>query len=244
MPILAGALTFVAVWMWCEDRGRALARLGERPRDTNGLRVSRRPLIEDPFRRSVLAVAACAMVGWALHGPVAGVIFAPAGLGLSWWLGTLEPPSVTREREEVSRDLPLAVDLLAACAAVGLSVDRSLAQVSRAVGGALARRFDVMAARLQLGADPVAEWSRLCQDELLAPLGRTMMRSHESGAPVVDGLTRLALDRRRERRTQTQLRARSVGVKAAGPLAACFLPAFMLVGVVPTIAGAFSHLVL
>ncbi len=33
-------------------------------------------------------------------------------------------------------------------------------------------------------------------------------------------------------------------MKAAGPLAACFLPAFMLIGVVPTIAGAFSNLVL
>ena len=70
------------------------------------------------------------------------------------------------------------------------------------------------------------------------------MRTAESGAPLVEGLSRLAADRRRERRTQTQLRARSVGVKAAGPLAACFLPAFMLIGVVPTIAGAFSNLVL
>ncbi len=69
-----------------------------------------------------------------------------------------------------------------------------------------------------------------------------MERSTESGAPLADGLTRLAEDCRRERRTETQLRARKVGVKAAGPLAACFLPAFMLVGVVPTVAGSFQRL--
>ncbi len=71
-----------------------------------------------------------------------------------------------------------------------------------------------------------------------------MLRALESGAPLADGLTRLAADRRRERNTQVQRRARTVGVKAAGPLAACFLPAFMLIGVVPTIAGAFSRLLL
>ncbi|MEP6665180.1 MAG: type II secretion system F family protein [Nocardioidaceae bacterium] len=245
MTSVAGVLAFAAVWLWCEPRcGRTLDRLELRTPEANDGNRPQRSVIEDPVSRTVLAVTACAVLGWIFLGPVAASICAPAGLGLSWWLGTLEPPSVTREREEVARDLPLAVDLLAACAHVGLSVEQSLSQVSRAVGGALARRFDAMTARLQLGADPVAEWSRLGQDGLLAPLGRTMIRSHESGAPVVEGLTRLAIDRRRERRTQTELRARSVGVKAAGPLAACFLPAFMLIGVVPTIAGAFSHLVL
>ena len=36
------------------------------------------------------------------------------------------------------------------------------------------------------------------------------------------------------------MRARTVGVKAAGPLAACSSPAFMLIGVLPTIAGGFD----
>jgi hypothetical protein len=41
-----------------------------------------------------------------------------------------------------------------------------------------------------------------------------------------------------------QKRARTVGVRAAGPLGLCFLPAFMLVGIVPTVVGGFAHLVL
>ncbi|MGH3449042.1 MAG: type II secretion system F family protein, partial [Nocardioidaceae bacterium] len=137
-----------------------------------------------------------------------------------------------------------AVDLMAACAVVGRPPEQSLQVVSTAVGGALAARLDGMSARLSLGADPATEWARLADDEQLAPLGRTMRRTLESGAPLVDGLSRLAEDRRRERRTQTQLRARSVGVKAAGPLAVCFLPAFMVIGVIPTVVGAFQSLVL
>ena len=167
-----------------------------------------------------------------------------AGCALSWWISRLESPSQAREREEIARDLPLAADLLAACVQVGRPVDDGLRLVSRAVGGALGSRLDTLTARLALGSDPLSEWRRATTDGQLGVLARTMVRTLESGAPIGDALTRLAEDRRRERRTQTQLRARNVGVKAAGPLAACFLPAFMLIGIVPTIAGAFTHLVL
>jgi tight adherence protein B len=40
------------------------------------------------------------------------------------------------------------------------------------------------------------------------------------------------------------VRARQVGVLAAGPLGLCFLPAFMLIGVVPTVVGTFTDLIL
>ena len=175
-------------------------------------------------------------------GAIGAAAGAVAGVGLSVWVGRLEPAAVTRAREEIRRDLPLAVDLLAACSSVGRSVQEALPAVSHAVGGALGARLDEIVTRLSLGADPAAEWARLALDPGLAQLGRTMQRSTESGAPLAAGLSRLAEDCRRERRTETQLRARKVGVKAAGPLAACFLPAFMLVGVVPTVAGSFQRL--
>jgi hypothetical protein len=38
-------------------------------------------------------------------------------------------------------------------------------------------------------------------------------------------------------------RARAVGVKAALPLGVCLLPAFVLVGVVPLVAGSVTVLV-
>ena len=183
-------------------------------------------------------------MGWALGGgflAVAGLLIGVVG---SQWIGRLESAGAARDREALSRDLPLAVDLLAACAAVGQPVDGALAVVAQAVGGPLGQRFEALLARLSLGADPHAEWGALVGDAQLGALARTMMRSLQSGAPLANGLSRLAEDSRRERRTSSQARARSVGVKAAGPLAACFLPAFMLIGVVPTVAGAFSSLVL
>lgn len=254
MSALVALLAFTAMWCLLPPRHPVLHRISDLPHPESHTgqlapvehaREHNRPasLIEDERRRFVICAIACASLGWLLGGLLAGIAGIPCGVLLSWWVGRLETPSAARARKQIMRDLPLAVDLLAACAYVGRPVDSSLGIVSRAVGGALADKLQPIMARLALGADPLTEWRRVAADPTLAPLARTMARTLESGAPLAVGLSRLAADRRRERRTATQLVARNVGVKAAGPLAACFLPAFMLIGVVPTIAGAFTNLI-
>ncbi|MBA2561010.1 MAG: type II secretion system F family protein [Propionibacteriales bacterium] len=245
MFVVFGAAVFVLAWCLTPNAGgSALDRLRDNDGRARPLSRFTRLSVDDPRQRSLTCAAAGTALGWVIGGWALALGGLAAGLALSWWIGRLESPATVRAKEEISRDLPLAADLLAACATVGRPVEESLQLVSASVGGALAVRLDAIMARLALGADPLAEWRRAGADPQLASLGRAMARTLESGAPLVDGLTRLAEDRRRERRTQTQLRARNVAVKAAGPLAACFLPAFMLIGVVPTIAGGFSNLVL
>lgn len=201
-------------------------------------------LIGNARRRTRVCVLASTAAGWAVGGPVGAAVGVLAGVALTAWLDRVESPEAARSREEMSRDLPLAIDLLAACAAVGQPGAHALSVTYQAIGGPLGQRFDGLQARLAMGADPLTEWTRVGEDPQLAPLARTMVRTLQSGAPVTSGLTRLADDIRRDRRTQSQLKARNVGVKAAGPLALCFLPAFMAVGVVPTVAGAFQNLLM
>jgi pilus assembly protein TadC len=92
-----------------------------------------------------------------------------------------------------------------------------------------------------IGDDPAAGWATMVERPELTPLARTMARAMVSGAPVSATLRRLAEDQRRDRRWANERRARSVGVRAAAPLAACFLPAFLVVGVVPTVVGAVGR---
>ena len=132
---------------------------GERAAPRRGL--SGGSLVEAAVPRAILCATSLMLLGWVLVGPVGGLGGAPAGVVLSVWLGRLESPTAARAREEVNRDLPLAVDLLAACASVGRAPQDSLVVVSRAVGGALATRLDEITARINLGADPVTEWGRL-----------------------------------------------------------------------------------
>jgi Flp pilus assembly protein TadB len=181
-------------------------------------------------------------VGLAVAGPLGVAAGAAFGLLLARWISRLEPAAVMRARERLIGDLPMAADLLGACCAVGRSPEQALLVVGRAVGGPLGGRFDEVTARLALGGDPLAEWEKLSAHPELGPLGRVLRRCAETGAPLADSLFLLAIDRRRDLRLQRQTKARNVGVRAAGPLALCFLPAFMLIGVVPTVAGAFQHL--
>jgi Flp pilus assembly protein TadB len=240
--LVAALLIFAGVWLGGPRHGRCRLRTAQRGLAKRPRRVPLVGAVADFRVRAAVCALGSALAGEALAGPYAGALGGLGGVALAWWLGRLESPEAARTREQIAHDLPLAIDLLSACVAVGRPTDSALEVVSVAVGGPLADRFDGVRARLALGADPGGEWARLGAEAQLAPLARTMARALESGAPIVSGLGRLAEDTRRERRTDLQLRARSVGVKAAGPLALCFLPAFMLIGVVPTVAGAFSRL--
>jgi pilus assembly protein TadC len=46
---------------------------------------------------------------------------------------------------------------------------------------------------------------------------------------------------RERRRAALQQAARAVGVRSVLPLTTCFLPAFLLLGIVPTVASAVLH---
>jgi len=230
--------------VWCMSGGAADARLRQDRVDSPGPRLTARLPVENVRGRLAVCAVSCMAIGWVVEGAFGALFGLPLGSLVGWGIGRLSSTQDGRAQAEIERDLPLAADLLAACAAVGRPIEEALRLVSASVGGELGDRLGAVYARLALGADPLNEWQRAASDRQIAPLAKALIRSLESGAPLASGLTRLADDCRRERRTRTQLRARNVGVQAAGPLALCFLPAFMLIGVVPTVAGAFADLVL
>lgn len=166
-----------------------------------------------------------------------GVLGVPAGLaaGAATWTAAtrVEPPAVRRRRDEVRRDLPHVVTLLAAALRSGLDPAAAIGLVCRALPGPAAARLDATAARLRLGGDVAAAWAGLAHDPELAPLGRTLARAHRTGAPVVAAVDRLAADLAAHARSEVEDRARAVGVRAAVPLGLCLLPAFLLLGIVP-----------
>lgn len=190
--------------------------------------------------RPMLAVLTAAG-GWALvGGPIGAAVGAAAAAVLWRLLRDAESATVAEQRAQLVRDLPLAVDLLMSCLQSGAALEGSLLTVADAVGGPVAARFRVVDHRLALGADPATVWREVATDQELAALGRAMLRAHESGASVTDAVRDLAADLRERERTDAQVRANAVEVKASGPLAACFLPAFVLIGIVPLIAGAVT----
>jgi Flp pilus assembly protein TadB len=175
---------------------------------------------------------------WQLVGGVAGVVTGGLTvLALTLWLRRLEPAQVRAERARLLADLPVTLDLLAGCLGAGASPQRALAEAADAVGGPLGLRLAGVAAHVRLGADPTLAWAELSDVPAIASLVRSITRSLNSGAAWRPTLERAARDLRARRRVAGDAAARAVAVKAVAPLGACFLPAFVLLGVVPTIWG-------
>jgi Flp pilus assembly protein TadB len=201
-------------------------------------RADDRPVLAR-FRAVLLCLAIAA--GWTLFGGVIGLALGGLAGVFSWRaVAKLEKPSEVRRRHQLERDLPIAVHLFAACLTAGAAPHTALASVSEALPGAVGEEFALLQRRLHWGVDPAAVWRSV--DGPLEPLGRCMARAHESGASVQHAVARLADDVRRESRAKADARARTIEVRAAAPLGICFLPAFVLLGVVPMAAGLFSSL--
>jgi Flp pilus assembly protein TadB len=212
--------------------------------------VDRAPRAEHPHGTREVPVVrlaastAVAVVALFFLGGLPGAVGAALGGSVCWWAtGRLEPPAVRRRRERLAASVPQAVDLMAACLAAGLSPGAALDQVAAAVTRPLADELDALSARLRVGVDPVTVWRDLSRHPQLGGLGRTVSRAVESGSSVAEAMLRLAEDLRRDTRAQLETRARAVGVKASLPLGVCLLPAFVLVGVVPLVAGSVTVLV-
>lgn len=188
------------------------------------------------------ALVALAFVGaWIFVGGVVGAVAGLAGGVIAWRvLGRAESPAARRRREELERDLPTAVHLLGACLTAGAATSGALETVAGALPGAVADELMLVRHRLALGVDPVTVWRELAAHPQLRPLGRAMARAHRSGASVAGAVERLAADLAAQSRARTDALARSVEVRAAAPLGVCFLPAFLLLGVVPMVVGVFS----
>ncbi len=190
---------------------------------------------------SGLAGLAGALLIGGIPGWVAGPLIMVACVRV---LSRLEPREVRLRRARIITELPMAIDLLAACLRGGGAWHESVEAVGNAIGGPLGAELANVAARIRLGADPSAEWLALTDDPVLAPLGRTAARAASGGAPIAATLARLARDQRRTARAAASARARAAGVRAVVPLGLCFLPAFVLLGIVPAVAGIAQDLVL
>lgn len=188
----------------------------------------------------------CALAGVAGAAFTGGVIGPVVGLAaaVATWvtIGRAEPAHVRRERERVRRDLPHVVTLYASSLRAGAAPPEAVEVVCDALPGPAAARLRGVGARLALGADPVRVWESLAGDRELAPLGRAMSRAQTTGAPVTRSMERLADELARAARADVEERARAVGVKAALPLGLCLLPAFLLLGIAPLVAGLLSAL--
>jgi pilus assembly protein TadC len=91
---------------------------------------------------------------------------------------------------------------------------------------------------MELGVADVDAWRALDDHPQLGLAAADLARSVESGTSMVEGLRHHAAAAREARRGALQVRARAVGVRSVLPMMTCFIPSFMLLGIVPAIVSA------
>lgn len=148
-------------------------------------------------------------------------------------------PQVRRPRRAADPIVTAStLDVLAVCMSAGLPVWAAAAATAPAAPPELRAVLQRAADLLTLGADPETAWSGTGGDDAgCESLMRLARRSACSGRALADGIADLAEQSRQDLTHAVTAACERAGVLIAGPLGLCFLPAFVLLGVVPVVAG-------
>ncbi len=200
--------------------------------------LGRRP---DPTADRLAGIALLVGLLLAVAHPVLGMGAAALVVGRPW----LERRRAVRLRERAARDaVPDVIDLFRFAAAAGLNVRLAVDAVVARLHGPPRDALDEVRRRVALGerlADTLAE-ALPDVGEAFRPLASVLVHADRDGVPLAASLDRLADDARLERRRAAEEDARRLPVRLLFPLVCCILPAFVLLTVVPLLAGSFRSL--
>ncbi|KRD19124.1 type II secretion system F family protein [Streptomyces sp. Root264] len=178
--------------------------------------------------------------GWVALGGVTGLALGLTGaVGLGRWRRRQRARGTASGDDAglAARQLPLAADLLAACIAAGAGPVIAAQAVGEALGGPVGNGLARGAAEVRLGGEPGTAWRRLASTPGAAALAGLLERADVSGLPAAAPVARLAADTRAGWARAATARARRAAVMVTAPVGLCFLPAFIAVGVLPTVLG-------
>lgn len=150
------------------------------------------------------------------------------------WARALWDGRADAVRDDALRaSVPAVCDLMSVCLDAGRPPRTALRVVLGVVDGPAAEALGAVQARIDLGVDEAEAWGGLTAVAGYREVGRDLARSVRSGLGLSDLLRQHAADARADRASRALVRARAAGVRSVVPLMLCFLPAFMLLGVVP-----------
>lgn len=204
-------------------------------------RTSKGPLAQiqaSHWRVGLLAGLVCwLLVGPGLIGAVMGFAAIPGSMvALAW----LEAAPQRRRTRALVAQLPGCLDLLGAALAAGVPLRAAVRHVARLVPEPSASVLAGVLGHLDIGRSDAQAWVTLRGHPVWGQTARDLARCADSGAAVAEILAVHAEEARARRRALREAAARTVGVRSVLPLVCCFLPAFVLVGVVPIIAATIS----
>ncbi len=176
-----------------------------------------------------------------------GLAVLPLGLSAAGLVAVRAARRRTAARRLAARAAaaPAVLDLLGAGLLAGLNPHLAILRVAERAPDALREELAEAAAVLRLGGRPAAVLQAAAErsglDELRAAAA-ALEAAERWGAPPAEALAARAEALRTRARLRADAEAGRAAVRLAFPLVLCFLPAFVLLTVVPTVAGALRSL--
>ena len=192
--------------------------------------------------------AADRRIGWAALASSLLLLVAPAlaAAPVTW---AVAAPVLAARRGHARHDaaladqLPDVVDLLALTAAAGLPVAAALVAVGRRPGGPLGVGLGRAGAHVRHGGSTAEALARLAATGgAVRPLVDALVQHDRYGTPLLPALERVGIEARAHRRRRSEEAARRLPVTLLFPLVLTTFPAFVLLTVVPLLAGSLGSL--
>jgi Flp pilus assembly protein TadB len=188
--------------------------------------------VRDARLGSTVLLGAVGIAGWLVIGSLMGAVMALGCVAFGWlypdlWLRA----AVARRTDQIERHAPVALDLIAATVAAGVSLDHALAAAAQAGTGPLQQEFERVAANLALGrrrGDELRDLAERTASPSLTRLATALRVSDRLGVPLADGLRRQARRARAEQGLRVQERAATAAPRMLLVVVLVLVPASLL----------------
>ncbi|MDK4209194.1 type II secretion system F family protein [Corynebacterium accolens] len=147
-------------------------------------------------------------------------------------------PSTTVDPLLVAGD----IELFAACLSAGLTVHAAATAVARTAEADTQYLWETVSALLGVGVPTESAWDHMKGHAGLEDVAGLVILSGQSGATIAAGCTRICTSLRAEASAHATAKAERAGVFIALPLAVCFLPAFIVLGLAPVVISLGAQL--
>lgn len=134
------------------------------------------------------------------------------------------------------------IDLFAAALRAGLSVQHAVSAVALAADEGTARHWRQVATLLSVGVSVERAWADCVEIPGLRDIASLVVMSGQSGAAIASGCARITDTLRADAAASATAAAERAGVFISLPLAVCFLPAFIILGLAPVVISLGSEL--
>lgn len=145
-----------------------------------------------------------------------------------------------RRQNQIDRDLPDFMDVLAVCVNAGIAFRPALQRVGDATGGPLGEEVATTLRQMTLGSPRRTAFERLRErnpSEFMSAFTSAFLQAEELGVPLVEALRDLALDMRREAFQKARRRAQNAAPRVSLIVTTLIMPGAMILLVAGLLLG-------